>query len=217
MGSEITAPPSLRPDGKPLDPDTRRMLRVQEGDEDAFAELVDRYQHRVLGVLVQMVGNRHEAEDLAQEVFLRVYRSRDRYQPTAKFSTWLFTIANNRALNHLRDRKRKPARNLAGGDSQGMQARPLENMLATGSGLRPSRQFAKVEMGEVIRQAVSNLPDDQRMAVMLSKFEDMNYRQIGVVLDRSEVAVKSLLSRARAALREALRPYLADGQPPPGL
>src|SRR5436190_3782445 len=91
------------------DPDIRLMLRVRDGDDQAaFAELVERFQHRLVGVMHHLVGNADEAEDLAQEVFLRVYRTRKKYTPKAKFSTWLFTIANNLALNALRDRQRKP-------------------------------------------------------------------------------------------------------------
>src|SRR5687767_4393152 len=90
------------------DPDIRLMLQVRAGDAEAFAELVERYQHRVVGIMSHLLSNREEAEDLAQEVFLRIYRSREKYTPTAKFSTWLFTIANNLALNVMRSRQRKP-------------------------------------------------------------------------------------------------------------
>lgn len=196
------------------DPDVRLMTLVREDDAEAFEQIVSRYQSRVVGILYHMVGNIEEAEDLAQEAFMRIYRSRKGYKPTAKFSTWLFTIVHNLALNSIRDRKRKPA-NPVGGESSGAQgARPLEQMLAEASGLMPSRVFAQGEMAEVVRAAVAQLSEEQRMAVMLNKFEDLSYQQIGEIMNKSEMAVKSLLSRARATLREILEPYLSSGKQP---
>lgn len=197
-----------------LDPDVQLMLRVKEDDPGAFEQLVTLYQNRVIGVLYHMVSNIEEAEDLAQEVFLRVYRSRMGYKPVGKFSTWLFTITNNLALNAIRDRKRKPVRDAGGSESGPLGPRPLEQLVSSPSGAMPSRIFAKGEMSEVIRQAVCQLSEEQRMAVMLNKFEDMSYRQIGDIMNKSEMAVKSLLSRARSALREILDPYLRDGTLP---
>src|SRR6478736_7835675 len=109
------------------DPDIRLMLRVRDDDQAAFAELVERFQHRLVGVMHHLVGNADEAEDLAQEVFLRVYRNRKKYTPKAKFSTWLFTIANNLALNALRDRKRRPVLPLEVQDSGLLGPRPTEH------------------------------------------------------------------------------------------
>ena len=212
------------PDGNDLeaelktqDPDVRLMLRVRDDDNDAFEQLMARYQNRVVGILYHMVGHEQEAEDLAQEAFMRVFKSRKGYKPTAKFSTWLFTIVNNLALNAIRNRKRKPARDLAGSPSGPMGVRPLEQIVAARSGSLPSRVFAKGEMAGIVREAVRSLSEDQRMAVMLNKFEDMNYRQIGEIMNRSEMAIKSLLSRARMALREILEPYLAGGDTPVAL
>ena len=193
-----------------LDPSTRRMLRVKAGDDAAFAELVAEYQDRVTGLLYHLVGNADEAEDLAQEVFLRVYRSRERYEPTAKFSTWLFTIVNNIARNSIRDRRRRREREPVDGNHSGV--RPLEYMAVAPSGAMPSRIFARGELGEMVRAAVAQLSDDQRLALILNKFEHMNYKQIAEVLGRSETAIKSLLARARAVLRDILEPYV--GQSP---
>jgi RNA polymerase sigma-70 factor (ECF subfamily) len=200
-----------------LDPDARLMMRVCQGDSKAFETLVDNYRDRLVGILYHLVGSADEAEDLAQEVFLRVYRSRDRYQPSAKFSTWLFTIANNLALNAIRDRKRRRSTEVAGTESGPLGPRPLENLASAPSGAMPSRVFAKGEMAEIVRAAVATLSDEQRMAIMLNKFEDMNYRQIAEIMDKSEMAIKSLLSRARNTLREVLEPYLANGERPIGL
>lgn len=201
------------PQPRILDPDARLMVRVCEGDSAAFEEIVDAYRDRLVGILFHMVGNAEEAEDLAQEVFLRVFRSRHRYRPTAKFSTWLFTIANNLALNAIRNRKRRRSTDLPGTDSG---PRPLEQMASAPSGAMPSRIFAKGEMAEIVRAAVGQLSEEQRMAVMLNKFEDMNYRQIAEIMNKSEMAVKSLLSRARGVLREILDPYLTTGERPTG-
>lgn len=201
-------------ENRTLDPDVQLMLRVKEEDTAAFEQLMELYQHRVIGVLYHMVGNAEEAEDLAQEVFLRVYRSRKGYKPVGKFSTWVFTIANNLALNAIRDRKRKPVREATGSDSGPLGPRPLEQLVSSPSGAMPSRIFAQGEMSAVVRAAVQQLSEEQRMAVMLNKFEDMSYRQIAEIMNKSEMAVKSLLSRARSSLREILDPYLRDGTPP---
>src|SRR5438552_2322353 len=120
------------------DPDVRLMLRVRDADDAAaFGELVDRSRHRLVGILHHLLGNPEEAEDLAQEVFLRVYRTRKRYRPRAKFSTWLFTIANNLALNALRSRQRKPTVPLPAQESGPLGARPAEQIIAD-SGPAPS-------------------------------------------------------------------------------
>lgn len=187
------------------------MLRVKAGDDSAFAELVSQFQDRVIGLLYHLLGNADEAEDLAQEVFLRVYRSRERYEPTAKFSTWLFTIVNNIARNAIRDRRRRRERETL--DVNRSDVRPLENMAVAPSGAMPSRIFARGELTEVVRSAVSALSEDQRIALMLNKFEHMNYRQVAEVLGRSETAVKSLLARARAVLRDILQGYVEGSGP----
>lgn len=190
------------------DPDIRRMVRVRDADDaQAFAELVERFQHRVVGLMHHLVGNASDAEDLAQEVFLRVYRTRDRYTPKAKFSTWLFTIANHLALNALRDRKRKPAVPLAVTESGAMGVRPEEQM-AVDHGPAPGHRIQQTELQAIIRQALDGLNERQRMAVILNKFEDMGYAEIAQVMGLTEKAVKSLLSRARCNLRDTLMPYL---------
>jgi RNA polymerase sigma-70 factor (ECF subfamily) len=197
------------------DPDIRLMLRVRDDDEAAFAELVERFQNRLVAVMHHLVGSMHEAEDLAQEVFLRVYRIRKKYRPKAKFSTWLFTIANNLALNALRDRKRRPVLPLEVRDSATHDSRPAENA-AQDLGETPSAGLRHKELAEVIRFALDGLNERQRVAIVLNKFEDMNYAEIAEVMGLTTKAVKSLLSRARTCLREALRSYIyMDGEPPP--
>lgn len=214
MGSLTGTSAAPNGDSFPLDADAMRMARVARDEPGAFAELVSAYQNRVVGILYHMVGNSEDAEDLAQEVFLRVFRNRTRYRPTARFSTWIFTIANNLALNWHRDRKRRPRSAPAPAESAGVSQAPWEGMLAAPSGAMPSRIFAKGELAAIIREAVARLPAEQRMAIMLNKFEDMNYKQISEVMGRSEMAIKSLLSRGRANLRDMLAPYLESGVDP---
>src|SRR5947207_14506986 len=149
------------------------MLRVRDDDATAFAELVELYQHRLVTVMHHLVGNKEEAEDLAQEVFLRVYRTRKKYRPRAKFSTWLFTIANNLALNALRSRQRKPVVPLNVRDSGPLGPRPAEQLVID-SGHQPAQRLQQEELAAVIRQALDGLNERQRMAVLLNKFEDMN-------------------------------------------
>ncbi|MEE8450365.1 MAG: sigma-70 family RNA polymerase sigma factor [Thermoguttaceae bacterium] len=196
------------------DPDVRLMLQVRDDDAAAFEELVLRYQERLIVVLEHLVGSRDQAEDLAQEVFLRVFRARERYVAGAKFSTWLFTIANNVALNALRSRSRRHEVTLQGRDSGPMGARPLDTMVQAASGQMPARQLDKAEMREIVRMAIGELNERQRMAVLLSKFEDMSYAEIAQSMALTPQAVKSLLSRARGNLREVLEPYLQHGTHP---
>lgn len=183
------------------------MLRVRADEPGAFEELVGRYQHRLLAVMHHLCGHAQEAEDLAQEVFLRVYRARKDYHPKAKFSTWLFTIANNLALNAQRNRSRKPTVQLNVGDSGPLGPRPAENLLLD-RGPGPEKRLDREELAQVIQDALAQLNERQRMAVVLNKFEDMSYDEIGEVLGISTKAVKSLLSRARMQLKELLRPYV---------
>ncbi len=196
------------------DPDVRLMLRVKEGDEAAFTELVTSYQDRLVGLLYHLVSNQESAEDLAQEVFLKVYRARQGYEPTAKFATWLFRIASNLASNRRRDKGRKREVSLRTNDSGPLGPRPAEQILAEKSALMPARQLDKTELREVVRAALDGLNERQRLAVLLHKFEEMSYIDIGTTLEMSPAAVKSLLSRARDNLREKLEPYIHYGTQP---
>ena len=181
------------------DPDIELMLRVRDGDGASFGVLLDKHRLPVVHFLNRMIQNRAVAEELAQEVFLRVYRSRAAYEPTAKFTTWLFRIATHLALNSLRDGKHER----------------LEERLDETSGDMPVRQVAdtrpSVEQSMVyqtrldeVRRAVAALPEKQRAAVLMHKYQEMEYTQIAKVLDCSESAVKSLLFRAYETLRARL-------------
>ena len=197
------------------DPDIRLMLRVRADEPGAFEELVERYQNRLVAVMHHVVGNAEEAEDLAQEAFLRVYRARKKYRPRAKFSTWLFTIANNLALNSLRNRQRKPVVPLNVRDSGPLGPRPAEQ-LARARTEQPVQSLQQQELADVIRRALDGLNERQRVALVLNKFEEMSYEEIAEVMNLTTKAVKSLLSRARSNLREALQDYIyMDGTPPP--
>lgn len=196
-----------------VDPDVRLMLQVREGNAAAFEELVVRYQDRLVSVLEHLVGTRTLAEDLAQEVFLRVYRSRERYTPDAKFSTYLFTIANNLATNALRDLARRREVQVAV-DPAASGATSLDELAVAASGQMPTRVADKAELRAVVRQALGLLNERQRMAVLLNKFEGMSYAEIGAAMNLSPEAVKSLLARAREHLRQVLEPYLASGHQP---
>jgi RNA polymerase sigma-70 factor (ECF subfamily) len=208
MSGETSSQMALR------DPDIRRMLRVRDDDDAAFAELVELYHQRLVTVLQHLIGGSQEAEDLAQEVFLRVYRGRKKYHPRAKFSTWLFTIANNLALNHLRNRQRKPVVPLNLRDSGPLGPRPAEQMVPDREN-PPTHHLAQQELAEVVKRALETLNERQKVAVVLNKFEDMNYAEIADVMGLTTKAVKSLLSRARENLRVALREYIYMDQPVP--
>src|SRR5215210_5493066 len=134
------------------DPDVRLMLQVRDDVQGAFEVLVERYQHRLVGIMIHLVGRVEEAEDLTQEVFLRIYRARKGYRPRAKFSTWLFTIANNLALNHLRGKGRNPLV-ATGGDTSGSQAIPSVTGRAPARDGTPSAQMRQVELSDVVREA----------------------------------------------------------------
>lgn len=198
------------------DPDVRLMLDVRADNAAAFEELVLRYQNRLVTVLEHLVGRRELAEDLAQETFLRVYRARKSYVPGSKFSTWLFTIANNVASNALRSQRRRREVNWegkAGGADSGATI-GFDQLAQAASGQMPTRLLDKAEMRDVVRLAVDALGERQRMAVLLNKFEGMSYEEIAQTMRMTTKAVKSLLTRARVNLREVLEPYLERGVHP---
>jgi RNA polymerase sigma-70 factor (ECF subfamily) len=182
-----------------LDLDTELMVRVKEGDGASFGVLLEKHRSPVVHFLYRMVQNHAVAEELAQEVFLRVYRSRGTYEPTAKFTTWLFRIATHLALNALRDGKNERLQERLDDDSGDMPVRQV-------SDLRPSVEQSLVYQAKLdeVRRAIAALPEKQRAAVLMHKYEEMEYAQIARVLSCSESAVKSLLFRAYETLRVRL-------------
>jgi RNA polymerase sigma-70 factor (ECF subfamily) len=194
------------------DPDVRLMLQVRNDDAMAFEELMLRYQNRMVTLLTHLVGKRDLAEDLAQDVFLRVYRARKRYIPGSKFSTWLYTIAHNVAANAIRSLSRRREVNLSPRSSGELSGNPMDAAAIAASSQMPTRQLDKAELRDVVKMAVHALNERQRMAVLLNKFEHLSYDEIGQVMELTPQAVKSLLSRARGNLKEILDPYLDEGK-----
>jgi RNA polymerase sigma-70 factor (ECF subfamily) len=190
-----------------VDPEAQLMLQVKGGDESAFEELVERYQNRVLSVFYNALGDREEAQDLTQDLFLRIYRARHGYRPSAKFSTWVFTIVSNLALNARRSRRKRRTVGLETRDSGPLGARPQEQLVEQ-PGVDAAGAVERHELADLVRLAISQLNERQRMAVLLNKFEDLGYAEIAQVMGLTPAAVKSLLSRARTNLRELLEPYL---------
>lgn len=190
----------------------RLMLQVAQDRAEAFEELMLRHQSRLVSLLSHLVGRRDMAEDLAQDVFLRVYRARKHYVPGSKFSTWLFTIAHNVAANAVRSlaRRREVSLPFDRGETPA-QGTSLEALATAASGLMPARLADHAELRDVVKRAVANLSDRQREAVLLNKFEHLSYEEIAEVMGLSPSAVKSLLTRARANLRDVLEPYLQSG------
>jgi RNA polymerase sigma-70 factor, ECF subfamily len=193
------------------DPDVRLMVQVRNDHPGAFESLVERYQNRLVGVLFHITANLEEAEDLCQEVFLRVYRARKGYRARSKFSTWLFTIANNLALNYLRSKGRNPSLPMSNAGTGSQAVLSIAQQLVGREGT-PSAQLRQTELADLVQAALSVLNEDQKMAVLLNKFEEMSYAEIADVMGRSPAAIKSLLARARNQLREQLEPYLTAGE-----
>jgi len=182
-----------------LDYDAELMLRVKDGDGASFGVLLDKHRLSVIHFLYRMVQNHAVAEELAQEVFLRVYRSRSTYEPTAKFTTWLFRIATHLALNALRDGKHEKSQERLDDATGELPVRQVSDK-------RPTVEASMVYESrlEEVRKAVATLPEKQRAAVLMHKYQEMEYSQIARVLNCSESAVKSLLFRAYESLRARL-------------
>ncbi|HEU0122298.1 MAG TPA: sigma-70 family RNA polymerase sigma factor [Bryobacteraceae bacterium] len=182
-----------------LERDAELMLRVREGDTESFTLLLERHRSPVVHFLFRMVQNQSVAEELAQEVFLRVYRSRANYEPSAKFTTWLFRIASHLALNWIRDRRHERGQ-------ESLDAETAEGLVRQVSdrGATAEQSLVRESKFEEIRRAIHSLPEKQRAAVLMHKYEEMEYSQIASVLECSESAVKSLLFRAYETLRARL-------------
>ena len=186
------------------DPEVQLMLRVRDGDATAFVELEKIYRTRVLGWFCRRLGDRNEAEDLTQEVFLRLYRARAGYRPSARFSTWVFHITQNVARNALRSRRRKPCMQLEAASTEpGPAGAWLPDRAEP-----PSRPLERDELAGVVRAAVAGLAGRQRAAVELHQFGDLTYTEVAAELDMTPKAAKSLLYRARNQLRESLAAFV---------
>ncbi len=193
------------------DPDATLMLRVKRGDCAAFEELVTRYRQPVLNFVFRTLPDATEAEDLAQGVFVQVWKSAARYEPSAKFSTWLFTIARNLCLNEFRRRSRHPADSLdapAHGGTDEPRGHSVEDKRVAGA----SDALLSGELEAKVAEAVAALPENQRTALLLWQRDEMAYGDIAEVLGCSLSAVKSLIHRARETLKSRLKPYLLRGE-----
>lgn len=195
-----------------LDPDVRLMLQVREGDEPSFGILVQKHRNAVVHFLYRMVQEQAVAEELAQEVFFRVYRSRESYEATAKFTTWMFRIATHLALNWLRDERRERAQERLDAAPRGNKEGGDELLPRQVADRRPTTEERLLHDARLqeIRDAVAALPDKQRAAVLMHKYGEMEYSQIATVFECSESAVKSLLFRAYESLRRRLA-HMARG------
>ena len=192
------------------DADADLMLRVKRGDEAAFAELVEKYKQPVTNLVARMLRDATEAEDIAQNVFVQVYKSAHRYEAAAKFSTWLFTIARNLCLNEIRRRTRHPADSLDSSqiDSEDQPARQFEDHKTH----LPTDAMLHGELERKIEQALAELPETQRTAIVLCRRDDLSYEDIAEILGCSLSATKSLIHRGRETLKEKLKPYLRTGE-----
>ncbi len=191
------------------DPDAGLMLRVKNGDLAAFEELVGKYKQPVINLMARTLHDLTEAEDLAQNVFVQVYKSADRYKVSAKFSTWLFTIARNLCLNEIRRRSRHPADSLdlSHPDNDEQPLRQYEDRRNPS----PPDALLHSELEEKIIETLALLPENQRTAILLCRQEDLSYEEIARVIGCSVSATKSLIHRGRETLKEKLKPYLRTG------
>jgi RNA polymerase sigma-70 factor (ECF subfamily) len=192
------------------DPDAALMLRVKQGDAAAFTELVDKYKQPVMNLAYRTLHDATEAEDLAQNVFVQVYKSAARYQSTAKFSTWLFTIARNLCLNEIRRRSRHPADSLDAPRAE-QEDQPLPQFEDKKT-FSPPESLLQRELAQNIERALADLPENQRSALLLCRQEDLSYEEIAEVLGCSLSATKSLIHRGRETLKERLKAYLRSGE-----
>lgn len=193
----------------PPDADAQLMLRVKRGDPAAFAALVEKYQQPILNLVTRTLRDSTEAEDLAQTVFVQAWKSAGRYQASAKFSTWLFTIARNLCLNELRRRARHPAEPLDAPhpEHEGELLHQPPDVQTT----TPPDALLHGELERKIEEALATLPENQRTAILLCRQDELSYEEIAAVLGCSLSATKSLIFRGRETLKQRLKPYLRSG------
>ena len=209
MASDVV----LKADGPAGDPSTALMVRVRDGDAGAFERLVGLWQDRLVTLFLNHTGDHATAEDLAQEVFLRVYRARERYEPTAKFTTWVHTIANNVASDLAQRSYRRRERGMPVSATASSSMIGLDQLAVAASGMMPARQADRGELRSVVQQAIAGLGERQRMALLLAKFEHCSYEEIATAMGLTVPAVKSLLFRARDQLKASLAEYVGGQSP----
>lgn len=187
------------------DPDVILMLKFKGGNKAAFEELLDKYQKPIINFIYRLIQDRSEADDLAQEVFIKVYNAADNYKPIAKFSTWIYTIARNLCLNKLRERKRKV---VSLDEDIPTNEGGVKREIAQVKEDSPYESASKHELQEMVKQAINSLPDNQRMAVILRRYQLLSYEEIAKTMHCSVSAVKSILNRAKESLKDKLKSYV---------
>jgi RNA polymerase sigma-70 factor (ECF subfamily) len=210
LSAAAATPPIFLPMEEPVPPaitdetalDHALMKRIGAGDHEAFRELVERHQNAVIGTVAKMLGNASEAEDISQQVFMRVWRHAKRYRPDAKFTTYLFTITRNLVFNETRRRSRKKE------VSADEREETTKHLIADSPDRRPDAELLQLELQQAVDAAIASLPETQRMAVILRRYEQLSYEEIAKTLKLSVSAVKSTLFRARTTLRESLKAYM---------
>jgi RNA polymerase sigma-70 factor (ECF subfamily) len=192
-----------------LDPDAALMLRVKQGDAAAFTQLVEKYKQPIMNLVWRTVRDETEAEDITQNVFVQAWKSAPRYQATAKFSTWLFTIARNLCLNEFRRRSRHPAESLdqMRDDSDDQPLFQVVDKRIRGA----QDELLQGELEHKVDEVIGALPENQRVALALCRQEELSYEEIADVLGCSLSATKSLIHRARETIKAQLKPYLQTG------
>lgn len=191
-----------------LDEDVQLMLKFKTGDNSSFEAILDKYHSPLINFFYRFVGDKIEAEDLAQEAFLRIYRYRHNYKPKAKLSTWIYCIAKNIALNELRRRATHRAASLE--ETIDAEDSEIKIQFADTTQNLPSQELEKKELENIIKKAIDSLPIHQKTAIILRRFEEFSYEEIAQIMKCSISAVKSLLNRAKENLKEKLKPYLKD-------
>jgi len=186
--------------------ETELVLKFKNGDKSAFRELVEKYQGSVINTCFRFLRNKEEAEEVAQEVFLKVYLSARSYQPKAKFSTWLFKIVVNLCLNKLRDKKKSSLRKID--DSFYHNQIQMENDFPAPAESQPDKSYEREELKKIIKEAIDSLPENQRAAIILNKYEGFSYQDMAKMLDCSVSAIEARLFRAKENLRKKLNPYI---------
>jgi RNA polymerase sigma-70 factor (ECF subfamily) len=184
--------------------DTELILKFKEGDKSAFRELVEKYQDSVINTCYRFLRNKEEAEEIAQEVFLKVYLSANSYQPKAKFSTWLFKIVVNLCLNKLRDKKKYVSLKIG----SPYHKNQMEDDIPALAEHQPDKSFEHKELKRIIKDAIDSLPENQRVAIILNKYEGFSYQEMAKILDCSVSSIESRLFRAKENLKKKLEPYI---------
>ena len=191
------------------DEDVQLMLEFQKGDTDSFEKLMDKYYKRIMNLAYRFMGDKEIAEDLTQDVFIKVYKNGSSYKPKAKFQTWLYQITKNTCLNELRRRKHST---VSIDKTFEVKGDPIKQELTDTKSLNPGETIEQKETALVIKEAIASLPENQRMAVTLRRYEQLSYDDIAQTMNCSTASVKSLLSRAKLNLKEKLKDFIQSDE-----